>query len=408
MTAPTYDLKPTRRPNVAYLDATRQLADQVLARGRRIEGLVERYTAFIEATGRETLRSPAEYLLEALTLGVLWRARGSQSLACVGARATLVGLLARERRAGAPRRRDGSNALLLSGAAAELGRVDPSLEDIERMVDWLTACGEYDDEAERLEGWLDFLRSERTSAKSWLRAIVAFAVDFEARSLSLLGGFTTNVHRFLCCELARRPVREDTVQCSRQRIEYHLSMVGAEILNRAWRADFLRCQRHVVVLPGCSRRRPDSMCRAARTETELRCSHCTVGCSTSAATRIAARAGAEAVAVVHGSDFSAFLRSPRLQGEGVGIVGVACAPGLLGAGWRARATGLPAQCVLLDASGCGHWRDEAVPTELDLLELSRIVEREERTSQVCHRSARIAESERAADGSLRVDAGAGA
>ena len=89
-------------------------------------------------------------------------------------------------------------------------------------------------------------------------------------------------------------------------------------------------------------------------------------------------------------------------------MGVACAPGLLGAGWRARATGLPAQCVLLDASGCGHWRDEAVPTELDLLELSRIVEREERTSQVCHRSARIAESERAADGSLRVDAGAGA
>ncbi|HEU4385168.1 MAG TPA: hypothetical protein VFR85_16910, partial [Anaeromyxobacteraceae bacterium] len=100
---------------------------------------------------------------------------------------------------------------------------------------------------------------------------------------------------------------------------------------------------------------------------------CTAGCALAGATRAAAAAGAEAVGVIHGSSFGAFLRSPALAGGDVGIVGVACAPGLLGAGWRAREAGLPAQCVLLDASGCGHWLDRPAPTRLDLAELRRIL-----------------------------------
>jgi len=60
----------------------------------------------------------------------------------------------------------------------------------------------------------------------------------------------------------------------------------------------------------------------------------------------------------------------------VGIVGVACVPGLVGAGWRARAHGLPAQCVLLESSGCGHWRERPEPSTLDFAELGRILERE--------------------------------
>jgi hypothetical protein len=150
-------------------------------------------------------------------------------------------------------------------------------------------------------------------------------------------------------------------------------MVGAEILNRAWREDFLARRRHVVVLPGCMRSRRDQDCRAARGESDLRCTGCAVGCAVRAATEVTTRAGAEAVAVLHGSDFSRFLRSSALRGGDVGVVGVACVPGLLGAGWRARAAGLAAQCVLLDASGCDHWRDPAIPTSLELAELGRVL-----------------------------------
>jgi hypothetical protein len=150
-------------------------------------------------------------------------------------------------------------------------------------------------------------------------------------------------------------------------------MVGAEILNRAWRAAFLACERHVVVMPGCMRRRNDAQCAAERNGADLRCTGCVRGCAVETATRVAKRAGAEAVAVTHGSDFSRFLRSPALAGGDVGIVGVACVPGLLGAGWRAHAAGLPAQCVPLEASGCAHWRDAPAATAIHLSELGRLL-----------------------------------
>jgi hypothetical protein len=182
--------------------------------------------------------------------------------------------------------------------------------------------------------------------------------------------------------LPLRPDREDSVQCSRKHIEYHFNMVGAELLNRAWRRDFQACARHVVVLPGCARARQDSSCKAQRSETELRCAHCTSGCTVSRATRAAQAAGAEAVAVLHGSDFGRFLCSPRLSGNDVGIVGVACAPGLVGAGYRARNRGLPAQCVLLDFSGCAHWLDEPKPTTFDLADMAHTLEQPTRGNQV--------------------------
>lgn len=392
MPAPTYDLKPTRMRSQPYLELVRELADQVLARGQKLGHWVERYRDFVSESAREVPRNSSEYVLEALMLGVLWRARGSQVARCVGPRAALLNLLVREHRAGAPRRRDESTALLVSEVEPEPGRADPSLDDIDRLMDWLLATGEYDDEVQRLEGWRQFLHRDAVPSRSALREIIGFAVDFEARSLSLLGVYTAGVHRFLCRDLGRRRPREDTIQCSRQRSEYHFNMVGAEILNRAWRADFLACRRHVVVLPGCSRRRHDTLCRAQRTDTELRCTHCSVGCAASAATRVAARAGAEALTVLHGSDFSHFLHSPSLQGGDVGVVGVACVPGLVGAGWRARSLGLPAQCVLLDASGCEHWLGEAVPTEIDLLELSRIVKRENKPRSAGRQARRAPDS----------------
>ena len=374
MTAPTYDLIPLRNRPGRYLDSVRRLAEDVIASGQRLRGVVADYGEFVASTRRESRRTDSEYLLEALLLGVLWRARGAQVDACTGPRAALVTLLSRERRDGAGRRRDGSTALLLPpGVSTEPGRPDPTRQDFERLIDWLLGSGEYDDEVQRLQGWEAFLRRDRNTADAVLRMLVGFAIEFEALSHSSLRAYTTGVPRFLCKSLPSRKPREDTLQCSRKRIEYHFNMVGAEILNRAWRTEFLARRRHVLVLPGCSRRRPDGACAARRGEVELECSHCMTGCAASAATLAAERAGAEAFAVIHGSDFSQFLRSPRLSGGDVGIVGVACAPGLVGAGWRARAEGLPAQCVLLDSSGCTHWCDEPVSTHFDLKELRRIL-----------------------------------
>lgn len=264
---------------------------------------------------------------------------------------------------------------------------DPA--NLAHLFEWLLAAGEYDDELGRLCGWQVFLSSTAERAPAILRELAAFAEGFEANSRATLGAFTAPVDDFLRRVLFRRGAAEDTVQCSRARIEYHVNMVGAEILNRAWRKAFLACDRRVVVLPGCARRRSGTDCLAFRSETELRCRACSTDCSVAAATQVAARSGDEALAVVHGSDFSRFLASPSLAGGNVAIVGVACVPGLVGAGWRARAKGLPAQCVLLDSSACEHWREDPEPTTLDLEELGRILARDAERAFVGHQAVAI-------------------
>jgi hypothetical protein len=375
--APTYCLCPSGAPPERYLEAVARCADQVVAAGEALRPIVEAYAAFVELGHCEERLSHTEYLVEALVLGVLWRTRGHDAVSR-GPRANLVDLLACERRTRGRRRRDGTTARLLSlGVPFRPATLAPTLADVRRLFEWLLASGEYDDEVARLAGWERFLSHEQDSADERLRSIVGFAQEFEVASERALGRYTTGVDRFVAHELAGREAREDTIQCSRRRTEYHLNMVCAELLNRAWRAAFLACRRHVVMLPGCARKHPN--CRALGSGAELRCRHCTVGCAVSTATRVAERASAEAVVVRHGSDSSRFLRSLPLGEGDIGVVGVACVPGLVGAGWRARATGLPAQCVLLESSGCSHWLERTTPTAFDLGELGRILDRSERT-----------------------------
>jgi hypothetical protein len=381
--APTYTLRPNAASPDLYYARVARFADDVLETGEALRPVVDRYGAFVAASGRERRRTHAEYLLEALALGVLWRARGADATRPEGALRAHVERLAAHRRAGGARPRDGSASIILSlDMPFEPAHPRPTLPEVDRLLEWLLASGEYDDEVARLNGWRAFLGGlPAREAEALLEEVVLLAIAFEATSEFALGIYTAGVDRFLRDVLPRRRWAEDALQCARRRTEYHLAMVGAEILNRAWRADFLACARHVVVLPGCMRRRSDEACEAERSGLDLRCTGCTAGCAVLGATRTAARAGAEARAVVHGSDFSRFLRSPALRGGDVGILGVACAPGLLGAGWRARAAGLPAQCVLLDASGCPHWRDAPAPTAIDLRELGRRLGAEIRPAQ---------------------------
>lgn len=374
MTHPTYCLRPHQGPHQASMRDVRQLADEVIVQASALGDLLSDYGSFVQETGWERRRGDGEYLVEALMLGILWRARGIEAAHAHLAHAGLIATIIEERRAGLPRRRDGSTARLLSPLTRRDGIGGaPSLTDFRHLYEWLWASGEYDDEVDRLTGWLAFLERQPDKAAGRLRRAADLAATFARRSEEILGRGTRRVERFVNWVLPTRPPREDTVQVSRGRLEYHFNMVGAELLNRAWRAGYRACTRHVLVVPACARAHGDDGCKATHEGTELRCTRCTSSCAIAKAASVAEASGTEVVIVKHGSDFGHFLSSPRLAGGDVGITGVACVPGLVGAGWRARARGLPAQCLLLESSGCAHWLDRPRPTALDLDELARLL-----------------------------------
>jgi len=78
------------------------------------------------------------------------------------------------------------------------------------------------------------------------------------------------------------------------RVEYHLNMVGTELLNRALCQAFLATPRKVVLAPPCMRAKRDDECKAVKTaEGQLLCQACTPDCRIHQLTRLGQKHGFE-------------------------------------------------------------------------------------------------------------------
>jgi hypothetical protein len=78
--------------------------------------------------------------------------------------------------------------------------------------------------------------------------------------------------------------------------------------------------------------------------------------------------------IPHASDLS--LWSPRPDRPKRGVIATACVTTLVEGGWELKRYDVPAQCVLLDYSGCKkHWdcKGNGIPTMLNVRELKRII-----------------------------------
>jgi hypothetical protein len=149
-------------------------------------------------------------------------------------------------------------------------------------------------------------------------------------------------------------------------------MVGAEIMNRAFRSDFCDTQTTAVLLPGCMRGRPEGECKAVRGHGGLHCEGCLPECRVNQLREMGRRQGFEVYIIPHASDLS--LWTPRPGQPRRGVVASACVTTLVEGGWELKRYEVPAQCVLLEYSGCKkHWHPEGVTTMLSMRELKRIL-----------------------------------
>ncbi|RPJ40549.1 MAG: DUF116 domain-containing protein, partial [Chloroflexi bacterium] len=227
-------------------------------------------------------------------------------------------------------------------------------------------------------GWQEFFTNRPAeTTRADLAAVTAFTGWFEPRSLAALGAYTTSVDRFLAETQPGYRWREDYILCGRQRVEYHLNLVGNEIFNRALRADFRHTARKILLVPPCMRAQPDDLCKAVSTPFGARCLDCTPTCRIHQLTKLGEK---------HSFDVFTLPDDLRVYSGGsldlkksglVGIIGVSCVLTNIQGGWDVRELGIPAQGLLLDYCGCSyHWHQKGIPTDVDLHRLLETIEGE--------------------------------
>jgi len=387
----TYSLRDDQERSDQYYRDAAVFTNEVLAEAEgRPRALVETFQTYLQRTGREALRTRPEYTFELLTLGVMWRVYAGDALGLAQVpRQVLTSLIRLRQRGGCLK----PGADFLRGVLGSLfllpdGRrltetPTPTLDYLDRLLDWLATTDAFIQEVKRLHAWRDFLAGQPPEeASESLAAAVAFAAWFEARSETVLGRYTPHVERFLTETHPNYHWREDAIFCGRRRVEYHLNMVGTEILNRAFREAFLGTARKVALLPPCMKAQPDGACQARPTPFGARCAGCTPNCRVHQVTKLGKRFDFKILILPDELSVFSSGRVKPVENDSVGIIGVSCVLTNVTGGWETRALGIPAQGVLLDYCGCSwHWHEEGIPTDINVGHLLRVLGIGKNTSQ---------------------------
>lgn len=381
MKAITYSISNNGVNSQAYYNEARKFAGEVMDHAAEfIIPAVEEYMEYLRAFKLEELRELEEYVLELLSFGVLWHSYSRKALEVKIAPFIILSKMAewRKKHQRAKPMIDFTRGILMTllmlpeNSKEEFIEI-PTLDQIDHVCKWFEATGEFREQALRFIRWRAFWGTKDFGELAEIfSAINVFTIWFEKRSEQVLGKYTENVESFLESSGTNYRWREDRIQCTRSRLEYHLNMVGAELMNRAFRRDFKRAEERVILVPGCMRAKPPEECEAVKMKEGLVCSDCDRKCRVNQLKMMGRKHNFGVYIIPHASDLS--LWSPREGRPLRGVIASACVTTLVEGGWELKRYDVPAQCVLLDYCGCSkHWCSEGIPTKFNMGEFKRIL-----------------------------------
>lgn len=378
----TYSLKDEHHGSQEYYNTVRDFTDEVLLHAEdTLTGLIDEYKEYLHRYQLENVRETGEYILEMLSFGVLWKQYASTALSVNHAPFISMAYMAEWRKKHQflkpyidTARGILTTLLLLPEKKEENPSGLPTLDEIDHVCKWFEATGEFREQALRFICWRAFWQTKnQVELNRIFFAIYNFTLWFEERALKVLGKYTENVDKFLRISAKHYLWREDRISCTRSRAEYHLNMVGAELMNRAFRQDFKKTENKAVLLPGCMRFHQSDKCKAVKVPGGLKCEGCQNECRVNQLREMGKKYNFETYILPHASDLS--LWSPQKGMPSRGVIASACLTTLVEGGWELKRYDVPAQCVVLDFCGCSkHWHSEGITTELDIKELKRILQ----------------------------------
>jgi hypothetical protein len=381
-----YDLRSDR----FYADVCAFSARVVAEIEDRASDALDGYGRYVTEKLREAPRSRGEYALELLTVGMALRLYGevaartpgmvmdlARELFWLRRRSPLVKPVADFLRAGLfqifmKREIQSPRADALSARARVRAERASSVASLPRLIEWLVATGEFEQESRRLDNWRSYLREiPPIEAEGWIANAVGLFDWFAREADGALGTYTKGVMHFLKTTYAARFWREDQIFCGRLPVEYHLGMVAAEVMNDGLREEFSRRPIKILLVPTCMRGEHSDECKALVRGLDMTCTGCDPKCAVNRITRRMREQGVRVFMVPHATGFSRWLERWQ-QDPRVGVAAVACLMNILPGGYEMRARGIASQCVPLDFPGCEkHWA--GVPTGVNEERLVEIV-----------------------------------
>lgn len=383
----TYSLRKGEKTSDCYYSVIREFADEVSSYIHyEMCDLLESFCSFVSERGYETVRTKEEYGIELLMTGVYLAAYSNQAICLGSVQQRLITAVAAQREKGklqkhvcdfikgkfaVPVLMRTRSAGIVSSAAAEHVY---HFEQFIKLVKWLEAAGDYKQEVRRLRHWSDFYAIlPKEKRNDWLERIAVLTQWFEKASAEAIGSYTKGVGNYVKAGLTAHRGKEDLLLCSRPTLEYHLNMVGAEIMNKALREAFLKTTEKIIFLPRCMCKRGEEKCCAVKSNKGYICQHCEKTCSVYVLTKQGIEKNFSVYIIPHESDF---YYGKTDENEKAGIIGIACVLNLLSGGFKAIDMGFVPQCVVLDGCGCkNHWHKTGIVTEINHLQLSKIIKR---------------------------------
>jgi len=374
----TYNLAPESYNSNQFYTSLHEFSARCFEKNHKIfSGLIEEHCSFLKSARKADIRTPHEYIFEILSIGVYWINYGEYSVASSANNLMLMhGLYKlRQKVKVVKSRADRLRGILTPGKLLKINdRENLSLNNATflKLIKWLEATGEFREEAARLRLWHNYFTTACNSQAIYFTKIISAAHSFISEANQELSLYTFNVENYLANSAPLKKGNEDYLFCSRKVSDYHLSMVGAELMNIAFRDNFLKTARKALLLPACMKSNP-LYCKAKKETLDSSCTGCDPECAINNYRKMGEYLNFEVHIIPHSSDFSNWLKTWAVNKD-IGVIGVACILNLITGGLEMRDLNIPAQCLFLDYCGCAaHWDEQGIPTEINETRLKYIL-----------------------------------
>ncbi|WP_405294678.1 DUF116 domain-containing protein [Methanobrevibacter sp.] len=300
-----------------------------------------------------------EESLEALCIGVYWYLYGTTAMDLNGDIHKLLANLAEYRRVfpeDKPFIDELRGKLLTKYLFKPYTKNNEKLtwENLDLLVNFLEATGDYIDQ-------IPHFRNFNHNLEDCLELTKWFCQNSE----KYLGEYTINLEKYIESNGPSHIMEEDVIFYHGHELEYHLNMLGAEIMNRIYREEYGSRTRKAILLPSCMNSN-SKKCQAKEDMLGDVCTFCNPKCKVYQISK--KYQNHEVYIISHES--TAFRNAKKEDKDELGIIGITCVLNLISGGWKARNLSIPPQCVLLEHVACkNHWLDEDIYGEIDKDEL---------------------------------------